>query len=147
MRDPELVVGDGATGLWWSGRGRGPDLTVVASRFETRAKFDRTLASDAGLELVDSDHEMARGRAAAIARYGGIRLVEDRLDIATCEGAATIGLELVPAETAPSFGTVLTARWWRTTDTTAAPAGSRSTYAVDRTAPTPAAAGVMVGGP
>jgi threonine dehydratase len=43
---------------------------------------------------VDGDHEMARERAAAIARYDGIRLVEDSLDIETCEGAATIGLEL-----------------------------------------------------
>lgn len=127
MRDPELVVGDGATGLWWSGRGRGPDVTVGASRFETRARLDRTLVSTPGLGLVDGDHEMARERAAAIARYGGIRLVEDRLDIETCEGAATIGLEL--ADTTPSFDTVLTARWWRTTETTATPAG------------------VMVGGP
>lgn len=48
-----------------------------------------------------------RERAAAIARYDGIRLVEDSLDIETCEGAATIGLELV--DTAPSFHTVLIA--------------------------------------
>jgi threonine dehydratase len=93
--------------LAWSGRGRGLDVTVVASRFATRAKLDRIRALDAGLELVDGDHEMARERAAAIARYDGIRLVEDSLDIETCEGAATIGLELV--ETRPSFDTVLVA--------------------------------------
>ncbi|MFE2568903.1 threonine ammonia-lyase [Streptomyces mirabilis] len=93
--------------LAWSGRGRGLDVTVVASRFATRAKLDRIRALDAGLELVDGDHEMARERAAAIARYDGIRLVEDSLDIETCEGAATIGLELVDA--APSFDTVLIA--------------------------------------
>jgi threonine dehydratase len=50
---------------------------------------------------------MARDRAAAIARDDGIRLVEDSLDIETCEGAATIGLEL--AGTAPSFDAVLIA--------------------------------------
>ncbi|MEE1745658.1 threonine ammonia-lyase [Streptomyces sp. JV184] len=93
--------------LAWSGRGRGLDITVVASRFATRAKLDRIRALGAGLELVDGDHETARERAAAIARNDGIRLVEDSLDIETCEGAATIGLELV--DTAPSFDTVLVA--------------------------------------
>lgn len=93
--------------LAWSGRGRGLDVTVVASRSATRAKLDRIRALEARLELVDGDHEMARERAAAIARYEGIRLVEDSLDIETCEGAATIGLELV--DTAQSFDTVLVA--------------------------------------
>lgn len=93
--------------LAWSGRGRGLDVTVVASRSATRAKLDRIRALGAGLELVDGDHEMARERAAAIARCDGIRLVEDSLDIETCEGAATIGLELVG--TATSFDTVLIA--------------------------------------
>ncbi|MGY4771404.1 threonine ammonia-lyase [Kribbella sp. CWNU-51] len=93
--------------LAWSGRGRGLDVTVVASRFATAAKLDRIRALGARLELVDGDHELARERAAAIARYDGIRLLEDSLDLETCEGAATIGLELVDA--APSFDTVLIA--------------------------------------
>ncbi|MFJ8007553.1 threonine ammonia-lyase [Streptomyces fagopyri] len=93
--------------LAWSGRGRGLEVTVVASRFATAAKLDRIRALGAGLQLVDGDHEMARDRAAAIARYDGIRLLEDSLDIETCEGAATIGLELV--DTVPSFDTVLIA--------------------------------------
>ncbi|MFF0511682.1 threonine/serine dehydratase [Streptomyces sp. NPDC004250] len=93
--------------LAWSGRRRGLDVTVVASRFATRVKLDRIRALGAKLELVDGDHETARERAAAIARYDRIRLVEDSLDIETCEGAATIGLELV--DTAPSFDAVLIA--------------------------------------
>ena len=93
--------------LAWSGRGRGLDVTVVASRFATAAKLDRIRALDARLELVDGDHEMARERAAAIAGYDGIRLLEDSLDIETCEGAATIGLELV--DTGSSFDAVLVA--------------------------------------
>ncbi|MEU6916900.1 threonine ammonia-lyase [Streptomyces olindensis] len=93
--------------LAWSGRGRGLDVTVVASRFATAAKLDRIRALDATLELVDGDHEMARERAAAIARRDGIRLVEDSLDLETCEGAGTIGLELVDAT--PSFDAVLIA--------------------------------------
>jgi threonine dehydratase len=93
--------------LAWSGRGRGLDVTVVASRFAPKAKLDRIRALEARLELVDGDFDMARERAAAIARHDGIRLVEDSLDIETCEGAATIGLELV--DTAPSFDAVLIA--------------------------------------
>ncbi|MFC9616979.1 threonine/serine dehydratase [Streptomyces sp. NPDC056938] len=93
--------------LAWSGRGRRIDVTVVASRFATVTKLDRIRALGARLELVDGDHEMARERAAAIARYDSIRLVEDSLDIETCEGAATIGLELM--DSAPAFDTVLIA--------------------------------------
>ena len=93
--------------LAWSGRGRGLDVTVVASRFAPAAKLDRIRALDARLELVDGDFDMARERAAAVARYDGIRLVEDSLDIETCEGAATIGLEL--ADTVPAFNAVLIA--------------------------------------
>jgi threonine dehydratase len=92
--------------LAWSGRGRGLDVTVVASRFAPAAKLDRIRALDARLELVDGDFDMARERAAAVARYQGIRLVEDSLDIETCEGAATIGLELAAM---PSFDAVLIA--------------------------------------
>ncbi|MFB6938673.1 threonine ammonia-lyase [Streptomyces chartreusis] len=108
---PRAVVcasaGNLGQALAWSGRGRGLDVTVVASRFATAAKLDRIRALGAKLELVDGDHEMARERAAAIARDDGIRLVEDSLDIETCEGAATIGLEMV--DTVPSFDTVLIA--------------------------------------
>jgi len=92
--------------LAWSGRGRGLDVTVVASRFAPAAKLDRIRALDARLELVDGDFDMARERAADVARYQGIRLVEDSLDIETCEGAATIGLELAAM---PSFDAVLIA--------------------------------------
>jgi threonine dehydratase len=108
---PRAVVcasaGNLGQALAWSGRGRDLDVTVVASRFATVAKLDRIRALGAGLELVDGDHELARERAAAIARRDGIRLVEDSLDIETCEGAATIGLELV--DPVPEFDTVLIA--------------------------------------
>ena len=87
--------------LAWSGRGRGLEVTVVASRFAPTAKLDRIRALDARLELVDGDFDMARDRATAIARHDGIRLVEDSADIETCEGAATIGLELTDA--VPAF--------------------------------------------
>ena len=98
--------------LAWSGRARGLDVTVVASRFAPAAKLDRIRALGARLELVDGDFDVARERAAAVARYHGIRLVEDSLDIETCEGAATIGLELTGQElvnTETSFDAVLIA--------------------------------------
>ncbi|ONI81571.1 threonine dehydratase [Actinosynnema sp. ALI-1.44] len=110
-RGPRAVVcasaGNLGQALAWSGRGRGLDVTVVASRHATVAKLDRIRALEAKLELVDGDHELARERAADIARADGIRLVEDSLDIETCEGAATIGLEL--ADAAPYVDTVLIA--------------------------------------
>lgn len=93
--------------LAWSARGRGLDVTVVASRHATAAKLERIRALGARLELVDGDHELARERAAAIALHDGIRLVEDSLDVETCEGAATIGLEL--ADSQASFDAVLIA--------------------------------------
>src|SRR5690242_5657832 len=108
---PSAVVcasaGNLGQALAWSGRGRGLDVTVVASRFAVAAKLARIRALGATVELVDGDHELARERAAAIADHEGIRLVEDSLDIETCEGAATIGLELVDA--GPTFDTVLIA--------------------------------------
>ncbi|MEU0466828.1 pyridoxal-phosphate dependent enzyme [Amycolatopsis sp. NPDC006131] len=93
--------------LAWSGRRRGLDVTVVAARSAPVAKLDRIRALGARLELVDGDFERARERAADIAGQHGIRLVEDSLDLETCEGAATIGLELV--EQAPSADVVLIA--------------------------------------
>jgi threonine dehydratase len=84
--------------LAWSGRRRGLEVTVVASAKAPAVKLDRIRALGAELELVDGDIELARERASAIALRRGVRLVEDSLDVETCEGAATIGLELVDEE-------------------------------------------------
>lgn len=96
LTGPAVCASAGNLGqaLAWSGRGRGLDIRVVASRFAPATKLDRIRMFGAVLELVDGDFEMARERAVAVARDEGIRLVEDSLDIETCEGAATIGLEL-----------------------------------------------------
>jgi threonine dehydratase len=93
--------------LGWSGHRRGLDVTVVASRRAPAAKLERIRALGSELELVDGDFEAARQRAVGIAQQRGIRLVEDSLDVETCEGAATIGLEL--ADAGASFDTVLIA--------------------------------------
>jgi len=94
--------------LGWSGRRRGLEVMVLASRRAPAAKLDRIRALGATLELVDGDFEMARARAAGIAQRRGLRLVEDSLDIETCEGAATIGLELA-SRASSSFDAVLIA--------------------------------------
>jgi threonine dehydratase len=73
-------------------------VTVVASRRAPTAKRDRIRALGAELERVDGDVEMARETAVDLAQRRGIRLLEDSLDIETCEGAATIGLELAAEE-------------------------------------------------
>jgi len=80
--------------LAWSAGRRGIHVTVVASRWAPVAKLDRIRALGAALELVDGDFEAARERATSIAQRDGVRLVEDSRDLETCEGAATIGLEL-----------------------------------------------------
>jgi threonine dehydratase len=84
--------------LGWSGHRRGLDVTVVASRRAPAVKLDRIRALGVELQLVDGDFEEARARAVAVAGHRGARLLEDSLDIETCEGAATIGLELAGAE-------------------------------------------------
>ncbi|MBF9130855.1 pyridoxal-phosphate dependent enzyme [Plantactinospora sp. S1510] len=93
--------------LGWSGHRRGLDVTVVASRRAPAAKLGRIRALGAALELVDGDFEQARERAASIAQQRRVRLIEDSRDIETCEGAATIGLELASADS--SLDTVLIA--------------------------------------
>ncbi len=64
---PRAVVcasaGNLGQALAWSGRRRGLDVTVVASRFAPAAKLDRIRALDARLELVDGDSTwLASGR-------------------------------------------------------------------------------------
>jgi len=93
--------------LAWSGRARGLDVTVVASHRAPATKLDRIRAMGATLDVVDGDFDSARERAVTVARENGIRLVEDSLDLETCEGAATIGLELV--DSGIPFDTVLIA--------------------------------------
>jgi threonine dehydratase len=83
--------------LAWSGRSRGLDVTVVASRSAPAVKLERIRALGASLVLVDGDYDMACERAVAISQERGIRRIEDSVDVETCDGAATIGLELAAA--------------------------------------------------
>jgi threonine dehydratase len=81
--------------LAYSGRARGIRVTVIAGTSANPAKIDRIRRLGAAVELVEGDIENARERAREIAAKGDTFLVEDSQDVDTCEGAGTIGLELL----------------------------------------------------
>jgi threonine dehydratase len=81
--------------LAYSGRRRGLAVTVVAARTANRLKLRQVASFGADVRLDGEDIEDARRLGSEVAEAGGAYLVEDSLDLATCEGAATIGLELV----------------------------------------------------
>jgi threonine dehydratase len=93
--------------LGYSGRRRGLAVTVVAARTANPLKLRQIAAFGAEVLLDGEDIEDARLRAREIAEADGAYLVEDSLDLATCEGAATIGLELVRDD--PELDVVLVA--------------------------------------
>lgn len=81
--------------LAYSGSRRGLEVTVVAATTANALKLRHIAAFGADIRLAGEDIEDARVLAREIAVADGAYLVEDSLDLATCEGAATIGLELV----------------------------------------------------
>jgi threonine dehydratase len=83
--------------LAYSGARRGIPVTVVAARGANALKVERMRALGATVRLEGDDIEDARELAVAMAEDEGAYLVEDSLDLDTCEGAATIGLELLAA--------------------------------------------------
>ncbi len=93
--------------LAYSGRRRGVPCTVVASAAANPLKLRRMDELGATVHLVHGDIEVARRTARDLADRHGLYLVEDSENLDTCEGAATIGLELVTA--ADPFDTVLMA--------------------------------------
>ena len=93
--------------LAYSGRARGIDVTVVAGQGANPGKIERIRWLGGIVELVEGDIENARERAREIAARGEAFLIEDSENLDTCEGAATIGLELV--EGAGRIDTVLLA--------------------------------------
>lgn len=93
--------------LAYSGGRRGLEVTVVAARTANPLKLRQIAALGADLRLEGEDIEDARLLAQEIAQADGAYLVEDSLDLATCEGAATIGLELIRDD--PELDVVLVA--------------------------------------
>src|ERR687895_2557040 len=93
--------------LAYNGTRRGLQVTVVAARSANPLKLRQIAAFGADVRLDGEDIEGARLLAREIAQADGAYLVEDSLDLATCEGAATIGLELVRDD--PALDVVLVA--------------------------------------
>jgi len=81
--------------LAYSGVRRGIPVAVVAGRSANPLKIERIRSLGGTVVIEGEDIDDARGYARAVAERDGLRLVEDSLDIGTCEGAATIGLELL----------------------------------------------------
>jgi threonine dehydratase len=81
--------------LAYSGAQRGLPVTVVAAETANPGKIARIQSLGATVRLDGDDIEHARELARRIAEEDGAYLVEDSLDLATCEGAATMGLELL----------------------------------------------------
>jgi threonine dehydratase len=93
--------------LAYSGRQRGLAVTVVAARTANPLKLRQIAAFGADVRLDGEDIEDARLLSREIAEADSAFLIEDSLDLATCEGAATIGLELVRDD--PQLDVVLVA--------------------------------------
>ena len=93
--------------LAYSGSRRGLGVTVVAASSANPLKLRQIAAFGAEVRLEGKDIEDARLLAREIAEADGAYLVEDSLDLATCEGAASIGLELVRDD--PTLDVVLVA--------------------------------------
>jgi threonine dehydratase len=83
--------------LAYSGARRHIPVTVVAAKRANPMKVERMRALGATVVLEGDDHEDARRLACEIAEAEGAYLVEDSLDLLTCDGAGTIGLELLEA--------------------------------------------------
>jgi threonine dehydratase len=81
--------------LAYSGARRGIPVTVVAAENTNPLKVERMNALGAAVRLAGDDIEDARVLARGIAEDEGAYLVEDSLELSTCEGAGTIGLELL----------------------------------------------------
>ncbi|GAB2941719.1 threonine/serine dehydratase [Nonomuraea fastidiosa] len=93
--------------LAYSGARRGIDVTVVAATTANPLKLAQITALGADLRLHGQDIEDARLLARELSEAEGAYHVEDSLDLATCEGAATIGPELVRDD--PDLDVVLVA--------------------------------------
>lgn len=84
--------------LAYSGARREIAVSVFAASSANMLKIDRMRALGATVHLDGDDIERPRALAREFAVAEGAYLIEDSLDVDTCEGAATIGLELLRAK-------------------------------------------------
>jgi len=79
----------------YAGRARGIRVIVYASRYANPLKLERMRALGAEVRLVGEDFDDAKLEAKRFATAAGVPMMEDGLDPAIAEGAATIALELM----------------------------------------------------
>ncbi len=80
-----------------SGSRRDVPVTVFAAENASPLKIERMRSAGATVHLEGADIERPRELAQEYAEATGSYLLEDSLDVGSCEGAATIGLELLNA--------------------------------------------------
>lgn len=76
-------------------RSKGVHLIVYASVHANPLKVERMRALEAEVRLHGDDFDAAKAEAKRAAQTTNTRMVEDSLEVATGEGAGTIGLELL----------------------------------------------------
>jgi threonine dehydratase len=103
-RYPSVVcasAGNLGQALAYSGSRRGIPVTVFAAASASALKIERMRSLGATVHLGGTDIERPRALAREFAQVEGAFLVEDSLNVDTCEGAATIGLELLSGAERP----------------------------------------------
>jgi threonine dehydratase len=88
-------AGNFGQALAYACRARGIELIVFASVNADKFKVERMRSFGAEVRLVGIDFDAAKIAARAFSQQEGGRFVEDSRDVATCEGAGTIGMELL----------------------------------------------------
>lgn len=88
-------AGNFGQALAYAGRARGVHVIVYAGVHANAHKVARMRALGAEVRLFGADFDAAKAEAKRVAQLTTTRMVEDSLDVATGEGAGTIGLELL----------------------------------------------------
>jgi threonine dehydratase len=97
-QDQRLVcasAGNFGQAMAYAARSRGIPLTIFASMNASPFKIERMRSFGADVRLEGQDFDAAKIAARTFAEETGATLVEDSQEPATCEGAGTIGIELL----------------------------------------------------
>ena len=87
--------------LAYSGARQGLKVTIVAATTASPLKLQRMRQLGAEVVLLGHDFDAAKVAAEGLAETLGARLLVDSLEVATCEGAGTIALEILEQDHLP----------------------------------------------
>jgi threonine dehydratase len=88
-------AGNFGQAMAYAGRSRSMDVQVFAALDVNPIKANRMRSLGATVTLAGADFESAKEHARAYAEEHGYRFIEDGREAALCEGAGTIGVELL----------------------------------------------------